>query len=53
MISKLNKNSGMINCLTKSEMIKGKNGKTIFNNKWRKFDEQTNAAGVKCLGFAK
>jgi hypothetical protein len=31
MISKLNKISGMINCLTKSEMIKGKNGKTIFN----------------------
>jgi hypothetical protein len=39
MISKPNISSVMVNCLTRSEMIKGKNGKSIINNKWRKFDD--------------
>ena len=28
-----------VNCLTGLEMIKGKNGKVIFNNERRKFDD--------------
>ena len=39
MISKFNKSSVMVNCLTGSETSKGKNGKAIFKNERRKFDE--------------
>jgi len=28
-----------VNCLTESEMIKGKNGRATFKNEWRKVDD--------------
>ena len=39
MMPKLNVSSIMVNCLTVSEIIKGKNSKVIFNNERRKFDD--------------
>lgn len=39
MISELNINSVMVNCLTGSEITKGKNDKAGFSNEWRKFDD--------------
>ena len=53
MNSKLNKSSGMINYLIGSEMIKGKNGKTIFNNKWRKFNEANECCWREVSRFCK
>src|SRR5208283_5367148 len=39
MMPKLNVSSIMVNCLTVSEIIEGKNSKVIFNNERRKFDD--------------
>jgi hypothetical protein len=52
-ISKLNINSVMVNCLTGSEIIKGKNDKAVFSNEWRKVDDAKDCSWCEMAKFCR